>query len=650
MSEKKDNLKEQVKQTSQSTADNNLKAAAQQAKTDLTNAGQTIAGNIAGQVEGGIQSLEQKRDQIVQDFNETKSTITGALNGDAQSIANLKATAADVAVGAITAKFGAKVEVQFSEPDSNGIVTPISASLDETGGIDGTIAAVIQLITGLGAGEGFADLAKDAGRDILTNTITSADPTGLLDAGAIVDGNLGAAISADALATATENAITSVTNELEASVSGNLENLNGTYSFVSEIDSASPGSTTDLVETRTIVDNVVSGYANGATVTGMPDANEELSKAIAKTKTAGLSDIAENLGADKELRQDLTNTSDFENLSGGKDGAKVVASIQNKTKSAQTYNNRGNEYQSLIRSRSKNSEVGVVQGLNAELNEDLTNRVKSYASKLTDTQVQQVIQRAQGDAGAFSEARTLLTSIGKKSFESATNFLKTINSTITNSTRPTPSEKVFAEPYVIGSFDKNWQNGQGDPYFPYISSLEELEGEMRNISRDVTEVVVHWTETHTNRNIGSEEINKYHLELGLDGIGYHYVIRRDGSLQRGRPINLEGQHAPINSHDQRSIGVVFVGGINVPSGTPNSENFLDVQSLTRSQFNTFDHLCRAFYNAFPGGQVVGHSEIDEDEVDPGFDVIDYVESVFGKKSKFEDPLSDDPLTVDEILS
>ena len=650
MSEKKDNLKEQVKQTSQSTADNNLKAAAQQAKTDLTNAGQTIAGNIAGQVEGGIQSLEQKRDQIVQDFNETKSTITGALNGDAQSIANLKATAADVAVGAITAKFGAKVEVQFSEPDSNGIVTPISASLDETGGIDGTIAAVIQLITGLGAGEGFADLAKDAGRDILTNTITSADPTGLLDAGAIVDGNLGASISADALATATENAITSVTNELEASVSGNLENLNGTYSFVSEIDSASPGSTTDLVETRTIVDNVVSGYANGATVTGMPDANEELSKAIAKTKTAGLSDIAENLGADKELRQDLTNTSDFENLSGGKDGAKVVASIQNKTKSAQTYNNRGNEYQSLIRSRSKNSEVGVVQGLNAELNEDLTNRVKSYASKLTDTQVQQVIQRAQGDAGAFSEARTLLTSIGKKSFESATNFLKTINSTITNSTRPTPSEKVFAEPYVIGSFDKNWQNGQGDPYFPYISSLEELEGEMRNISRDVTEVVVHWTETHTNRNIGSEEINKYHLELGLDGIGYHYVIRRDGSLQRGRPINLEGQHAPINSHDQRSIGVVFVGGINVPSGTPNSENFLDVQSLTRSQFNTFDHLCRAFYNAFPGGQVVGHSEIDEDEVDPGFDVIDYVESVFGKKSKFEDPLSEDPLTVDEILS
>ena len=173
---------------------------------------------------------------------------------------------------------------------------------------------------------------------------------------------------------------------------------------------------------------------------------------------------------------------------------------------------------------------------------------------------------------------------------------------------------------------------------------------MRNVDREVTEVVVHWTETHTNKNIGSEEINRYHVGLGIDGIGYHYVIRRDGSLQRGRPVNIKGQHAPINNHDVRSISIAFVGGYNIPTGTPNPEQFLSAQSLTRSQFNTFDHFCRAFYNVFPGGQIVGHNDIDTDEIDPGFDVIDYVHSNFGKKSKFTDPASQGPLTINEILS
>lgn len=92
---------------------------------------------------------------------------------------------------------------------------------------------------------------------------------------------------------------------------------------------------------------------------------------------------------------------------------------------------------------------------------------------------------------------------------------------------------MFDEPYVIGSFAKEWKNGFGDPVFPYISSVEELQAEFKNIVRDVTEIVVHWTETPTNKNIGSEEINAIHLANGLAGIGYHYVIRRDGSLQRG---------------------------------------------------------------------------------------------------------------------
>ena len=126
------------------------------------------------------------------------------------------------------------------------------------------------------------------------------------------------------------------------------------------------------------------------------------------------------------------------------------------------------------------------------------------------------------------------------------------------------------------------------------------------------------------------------------------MVRRDGSIQRGRPINIEGQHAPTNDHNERSIGIAFVGGINAPSGTPNLENFVSVQSLTRSQFNTFDHFCRGFYSRFPGGQIVGHNDIDPLEDDPGFDVREYVLANFGKASKFTNPLKQSPFTIDEI--
>lgn len=96
--------------------------------------------------------------------------------------------------------------------------------------------------------------------------------------------------------------------------------------------------------------------------------------------------------------------------------------------------------------------------------------------------------------------------------------------------------------------------------------------------------------------------------------------------------------------------MVFVGGINAPSETPNLLDFTSVQSLTRSQFNTFDHICRSFYNVFAGGQVVGHQDIDALTIDPGFDVRAYVKANFDKDSKFSDPLTQGPLTVDEINS
>jgi N-acetylmuramoyl-L-alanine amidase len=198
------------------------------------------------------------------------------------------------------------------------------------------------------------------------------------------------------------------------------------------------------------------------------------------------------------------------------------------------------------------------------------------------------------------------------------------------------SDTVFPEPYVVSDNQAAWGGANSPNYkFSYINSLEELQAEFKTLNRTVTEMIVHWTDSLSNKNLSAEDIHEYQSALGHDGIAYHFVIRRDGSLQRGRSINDIGEHTV--DRDKLSVGVAFVGGYNAPTGTLNPENYKSSASLTREQFNTFDQLVNSFYTTFPGGQVLGHNDIDERQDDPGFDVIDYCLTRFNKESVFIDP-------------
>lgn len=54
-----------------------------------------------------------------------------------------------------------------------------------------------------------------------------------------------------------------------------------------------------------------------------------------------------------------------------------------------------------------------------------------------------------------------------------------------------------------------------------------------------------------------EDIHKWHLANGWNGCGYHYLIRKDGAVYGGRPINSVGAHA--YGHNDDSIGICFEG-------------------------------------------------------------------------------------------
>lgn len=627
----KQKLQETVQTAASSVDASQVDETAQTAKEALSNSVETVVGGVAGEIEGGVQSLTQKFDKFQDKLNNT--TTEGLIADGAQTLENLATDFVKEQASNLLSKFGVNVNIQFSEPDSNGVVVPIDASLDADGGISGTIAGVLKLITGLGI---------DAGN--LQKALVEGSPEGVLSAGEdILAGKMGAFDGAAAINSLTDAAVSNVTDTLQTTVLNALasnSNLNTVINAVSAVESDGSGGIS-FARTAITASRIGAGNTDSAI----------FNSAITKNKTDPLADLNNIVTDAKNVKVNLDKAkSDLENLSGGKDPSTVLNSVKGAAAARASYTQRGDEYRSLVKTRvAKGSQTGVVQGISTEILTDVKKQIRDFAPRLTGEQVNQVIALSQGDAADISQAVRLLFDATGKKFDTIRQFVKSIDTTIENATRVTPEEAIFTEPYVIGSYEKDWNQGAGNPKFPYISSLEELQAELRNVDREVTEVVVHWTETHTDKNIGSEEINKYHVDLGLNGIGYHYVIRRDGSLQRGRPVNIQGQHAPINNHDQRSIGLVFVGGINVPSGTPNPENFLSAQSLTRSQINTFDHFCRAFYAVFPGGQIVGHSEIDADEVDPGFEVINYVENVFEKTSKFTDPLSQSPLTIDEIL-
>ena len=177
----------------------------------------------------------------------------------------------------------------------------------------------------------------------------------------------------------------------------------------------------------------------------------------------------------------------------------------------------------------------------------------------------------------------------------------------------------------------------------FVSSVEELEYDMGSATREISEIVVHTSETFTNANLTGKQLTEL---TGSGTDSYHYIIKRDGSIERGVPIKSAGNHCP--GHNSYSIGVCLVGGVSAASGDTRVEESKDASDITRSQYNSLYQIFRVFYTQYPGGQALGHSEVDNTEDDPGFEVRDYVYSTFNKVSLYIDTENKAELSPDDI--
>jgi N-acetyl-anhydromuramyl-L-alanine amidase AmpD len=89
--------------------------------------------------------------------------------------------------------------------------------------------------------------------------------------------------------------------------------------------------------------------------------------------------------------------------------------------------------------------------------------------------------------------------------------------------------------------------------------------------RKIEAVVIH-TAAHGNAEKGeqydtsAEQIDAWHRDRGWNDIGYHWVVRRSGKIEPGRPESRVGAH--VKGHNARTIGICLSGHGDVGPATP----------------------------------------------------------------------------------
>ena len=113
-------------------------------------------------------------------------------------------------------------------------------------------------------------------------------------------------------------------------------------------------------------------------------------------------------------------------------------------------------------------------------------------------------------------------------------------------------------------------------------------------------LVVHCSATRPSLDVGVKEIRQWHKNQGWADIGYHFVIRRDGKVERGRAENLVGSH--VAGRNSNSLGVCMVGGVSQKDIKP--EN-----NFTPAQFASLKTLLKMLSEKYPGSVVLGHRDL-----------------------------------------
>lgn len=147
-------------------------------------------------------------------------------------------------------------------------------------------------------------------------------------------------------------------------------------------------------------------------------------------------------------------------------------------------------------------------------------------------------------------------------------------------------------------------------YFPMEVGEEKVRSERMLLTKvedgkymmsadSVKFLVLHCSATRRNQDYSVEDLRRDHKARGFRDIGYHFYVRRDGSMTQHRRLLEVGAHA--RPYNRCSIGVCYEGGLD--------ENGKPCNTMTKEQSTRLADLFRCLRLAFKKAKIVGHRDL-----------------------------------------
>jgi len=149
------------------------------------------------------------------------------------------------------------------------------------------------------------------------------------------------------------------------------------------------------------------------------------------------------------------------------------------------------------------------------------------------------------------------------------------------------------------------------------------------MSKKLTLLVIHCTDTPEGREVSSEDIRHWHTDAPPDGrgwkqVGYSDMIHLDGSIENLVPYDQDDEVDPweitngATGFNSVSRHVVYVGGA--------SKNRVPTDTRTQAQMAAILSYCVRMIKQYPGIKVAAHHDLNPGKACPSFNVSRFLKA------------------------
>ena len=127
---------------------------------------------------------------------------------------------------------------------------------------------------------------------------------------------------------------------------------------------------------------------------------------------------------------------------------------------------------------------------------------------------------------------------------------------------------------------------------------------VKKTDRYIDTLFVHCSDSPHSHHDDISVIENWHKARGFDGVGYHWFIKSDGTIQEGRSVHRIP--AAQKGHNTGSLAVCLHGR----------------NEFTEQQFKSLLYLANECNKLYTGLRVRAHNEVDEGKTCPNFHLDD----------------------------